>query len=49
LTLLSLQIFENFAAPFEVYSFDDFSFHEVIIGFDFIDHNNEPLVSKQTH
>jgi hypothetical protein len=33
-----------------IYSFDDFSCHEIIIGLDFIDHNNsEPLVFKQTH
>ncbi len=44
---------EDFDANFAlsiVYSFDDFSCHEVLIGFDFIDHNNsEPLVSKQRH
>lgn len=53
LALLSPQILKIFYAnfaPFVVYSFDDFSCHEIIIGFDFIDHNNsEPLVSKQTH
>jgi hypothetical protein len=47
---LNLEDFDaNFALSI-VYSFDDFNCHEVIIGFDFIDHNNiEPLVSKQTH
>ncbi len=36
--------------PFIVYSFDHFTCHKIIIGFDFIDHNNsEPLVSKQIH
>jgi hypothetical protein len=46
----NLEDFDANFAPFVVYSFDDFSCHEIIIGFDFIDHNNsEPLVSKQTH
>jgi hypothetical protein len=46
----NVEDFDANFVPFVVYSFDDFSCHEVIIGFDFIDHNNsEPLVSKQTH
>ncbi len=45
----NLEDFDVNFVPSIVYSFDDFSCHEVIIGFDFIDHNNsESLVSKQT-